>query len=102
MQYWGGVCHKRHERDYIGIIAMSLFVKFNDKSYTDKVHLKTNNPAPATTPAASITVEHDRIGELHHRSIQEEGDSENDDISIAQIDESKILWQKYLVFPTQY
>jgi hypothetical protein len=52
----GGFRHKRHERDYIAIVAMSLFVRLNSYTAKNFHFLKDTTATAASSTAASSNV----------------------------------------------
>jgi len=109
----GGFRHKRHERDYIAIVAMSLFVRLN--GYTAKnVHfLKDTTATAASSTAASSNVNAaasiDTIDAVAATAARQE-DEDNDDLANPRsaaasttISTSKQMqWRKLPVFPSTY
>jgi len=112
----GGFRHKRHERCFIGIIAMSLFAKFNDEKYAKNFNFfKMKTPAVVVTAAtaaanpagtiASVMVPRSLTfpsSSLSDDEEEDDGDDDDPDQPEVDIDESNLLWRKHLVFPSKY
>jgi len=118
----GGFRHKRHERCFIGIIAMSLFAKFNDEKYAKNFNFFKMKPAVVVTAATAAAGTAGTIASVIATSIssppaaaarpltfpssdgEEEDDGDDDDPNLpdVDIDESTLLWRKHLVFPSKY
>jgi len=108
----GGFRHKRHERDYIGIVAMSLFVRLNNFT-TKNVHfLKNDGAATAASPSHNNAAPIDDIAAAGAAPAAEEED-ENEEIAantrsdapnspnIISNDRNN-LWRRLKVFPKDY
>lgn len=101
----GGFCHKRYERCFIGMIAMSLLVKFQNVEYTKHVSfLAQEDETDGQLQDTINKTQHEGILDSDDEDDEDDEDDDgNDDTEdVIVVDEQNLHWRHHQIFQKGY